>query len=147
MSKEGIAVRRLMMAVTNLDKIYVAAAPKIGRQSSELWLMYVLDDGKPHSQKQICDEWGFPRTTLNTITKKCETAGYLTMTPIRGKRREMQICLTESGKKYAKQLLSTIYRAEKKVMKETVEKYSANFIEALEYFADRLRLSFEEETK
>ena len=147
MNKTRRSIRQLMIAVTNLDKIYTTAVPKIGRQSSELWLMYALDDGKPHSQKQICDKWGFPRTTLNTVTKKCEAAGYLTLTPISGKRREMQICLTENGKNYAKQLLKTLYRAEEKAMEDTVEKYSIDFIEILEFYSERLRLSFEEENK
>ena len=82
MSETREAVRRLAIAISNFEKIYVANTPKIGRQSSELWLIYALNDGEAHSQKQICEEWGFPRTTLNTVTKKCEAAGYLTLTAI-----------------------------------------------------------------
>ena len=94
MSETRKDVRKLVIAISNLDKIYTANTPRIGRQSNELWLMYALNDGEPHSQKQICEEWGFPRTTLNTVTKKCEADGYLELTPIPGKRREMLICLT-----------------------------------------------------
>ncbi|MDE6923640.1 MAG: hypothetical protein K2P59_00050 [Acetatifactor sp.] len=68
MSETRKDVRKLVIAISNLDKIYTANTPKIGRQSSELWLMYALNDGEAHSQKQICEEWGFPRTTLNTVT-------------------------------------------------------------------------------
>lgn len=43
--------------------------------------------------------------------------------PIPGKRREMNICLTEKGKIYAKQLLDVIYRAENHAIKELVQRY------------------------
>ena len=136
-------VRQLVIAMNNLDQIYSASTTKIGRQPSELWLMYALDDGEPHSQKQICDEWGIPRTTLNTTIKKCEAAGHLTLSPISGKRREMQICLTENGKAYAKSLLDVIYLAESRAMEETIKHYSSDFIFALDSYGRSLKLAFE----
>ena len=147
MDESREAVRRLAIAISNFEKIYVANTPKIGRQSSELWLMYALNDGEPHSQKQICEEWGFPRTTLNTVTKKCEISGYLTLTAIPGKRREMQICLTEKGKAYASQILNVIYSAEDRAMKKSLEKYSADFVDIRGYFVKNLESSFEQELK
>jgi len=136
-------IRHLVIGISKIDKTYVANTTKLGCQENVLWLLYALDDGEPHSQKQICDEWGFPRTTLNTITKKCETAGYLTLSPIPGKRRERQICLTESGKAYAKQVLGVVYRAESKAMEQTLAQYSAEFISALDYYEKCLALEFE----
>lgn len=138
-------IRRLVIAMNNFGKAYSACATKMGSQESELWLMYALDDSVPHSQKQICDEWGFPRTTLNSITKKCEAAGYLTLSPIPGKRREMTICLTESGKEYTKKLLDVVYRAERSALEETLKRYSAEFISALDYFGQCIKSSFEKE--
>lgn len=133
------------MAISKLEKTYEARSSKYGSQSSEFWLMYTLDDGQPHSQKQICDEWGFPKTTLNSIIKKCETAGYLTLLPIPGKRREMEICLTENGKAYAKQLLDYFYQAENKAMEETLTRYPAEFIDAIKYYNKCLESEFDKE--
>ena len=127
-------IRQFMMAISKLEKTYEARSSKLGSQSSEFWLMYTLDDGQPHSQKQICDEWGFPKTTINSTIKKCETAGYLTLLPIPGKRREMNICLTENGKAYAKQLLDFFHQAESRAMEDTLKLYSAEFINAVKYF-------------
>ena len=138
-------VRQILISLTNIDTTYSVFTTKIGSQSTELWIMYALDDGNPHSQKQICDVWGFPRTTLNTIIKKYEAAGYLTLCLIPGKRREMQICLTEKGKAYAKKILDVVYRAENRAMEETLKQYSAEFISALVYFEQSLKLSFEKE--
>ena len=138
-------IRQFMMAISKLEKTYEARSSKFGSQSSEFWLMYILDDGQAHSQKQICDEWGFPKTTLNSVIKKCETAGYLTLLPIPGKRREMNICLTENGKAYAKQLLDFFYQAENRAMEETLKLYPAEFIGAIKLFNKCLEAEFDEE--
>ena len=60
-------------------------------------ILYALADGVPYSQKQICDEWGIPRTTVNTIIKDWEKKGLVSLSPIPGKRREMNILLTAAG--------------------------------------------------
>lgn len=138
-------VRRLTIALNNVNEIYCNDMSKIGVKESELWLMYALNDGEPHSQKQICDEWGFPRTTLNTAIKQAESAGHLTMTLIPGKRREMNIGLTESGKMYAEQLLSIVYGAENKALEKTFQCHSPDFIAAIEYFSANLKSAFQEQ--
>ncbi len=145
MGKTRKDIQKLVIAINNIEEIYVANSPKIGRQSTAMWLMYTLNDGEPHSQKQICDEWGFPRTTLNTVTKKCEAKGYLTLTPIPGKRREMLVCLTEKGKDYVDQNLDIIYRAENRALEEILKTHSADFIDVLWEFAKSLKSAFEQE--
>ena len=145
MGKTRKDIQKLVIAINNIEEIYVANSPKIGRQSTAMWLMYTLNDGEPHSQKQICDEWGFPRTTLNTVTKKCEAKGYLTLTPIPGKRREMLVCLTEKGKDYVDQNLDIIYRAENRALEEILKTHSADFIDVLWEFAKSLNSAFEQE--
>ena len=37
------------------------------------------------------------KTTINTLIKECESDGYITLETIPGKKRELQICLTEKG--------------------------------------------------
>ena len=136
-------MRKFAIALNNVDEAYCTDTTQMGVKESELWLMYALDDGKPHSQRQICAEWGFPRTTLNTTTKQVQARGYITLAPIPGKRREMNICLTESGKEYAKQLLCSIYEAEDYAMEETLKRYSADFIDALDFFSMCLKSAFQ----
>ena len=136
-------IRQFMMAISKVEKTYEARSSKFGSQSSEFWLMYTLDDGQPHSQKQICDEWGFPKTTINSTIKKCQTAGYLTLLPIPGKRREMEICLTEDGKTHAKQLLSPIYLAENRAMEETLKLYQEEFIDAIRLYNKCMKAEFD----
>ncbi len=80
-----------------------------------LWILYALNDGARHSQKQICEDWAIPRSTANTLIKDLEGKGYVTLSQIKGERRELLISLTESGKKYADGVLSDLYMREKEV--------------------------------
>lgn len=82
-----------------------------------LWILYALGDGGKHSQKQICDDWAIPRSTANTIIKDLESRGFISLTPIKGERRELLISLTPTGKEYADNVLSDLYRREKEIFK------------------------------
>ena len=123
-------MRALATAMNRIDQMYCDDVTRIGVKASELWLLYALDDGAPHSQKQICQEWGLPKTTLNTTLKQAEAKGYLTLVPIAGKRRERQIC----------------YGAEDAALQATLDRYGpavvAALVEAVDYFGRCLRDSF-----
>ena len=125
-------MRALATAMNRIDQMYCDDVTRIGVKASELWLLYALDDGAPHSQKQICQEWGLPKTTLNTTLK--------------GKRRERQICLTAAGQAYARQVLRPIYGAEDAALQATLDRYGpavvAALVEAVDYFGRCLRDSF-----
>ena len=49
-------MRALATAMNRIDQMYCDDVTRIGVKASELWLLYALDDGAPHSQKQICQE-------------------------------------------------------------------------------------------
>ena len=137
--------RRLILALYNIDEVYYLNEGQKKISDAELSVMYALDDGKPHSQREISQEWLVPKTSVNTIVKRWEKEGLLTQTPIPGKRREMHIMLTDAGRKYAKDFMSFLYKAEDKALKKTLDKYSEEFIEAIEYFGESLKEAFAEE--
>ena len=137
--------RRLILALYNIDEAYYLSEGRKKISDAELCVMYALDDGKPHSQREISQEWLVPKTSVNTIVKRWEKEGLLTQTPIPGKRREMHLMLTDKGKEYAKSFMGFLYRAEDKALKKTLDKYSDEFIEVIEYFGDCLKEAFDEE--
>lgn len=142
------SLRELAIAVNQIDAAYCCFnPPQMGAKASELWLLYALDDGESHSQKQICEEWGMPRTTLNTTIKQMEAAGHLTLSHIPGKRREKQVSLTESGQRFARRVLRPIYEAEEQALSQTARRFSPDFIQALAYFSDCLRASIQKQTE
>ena len=142
-----LTAKRLILALYNIDEAYYTSEKKRRLSDAELCILYALDDGQPHSQKEICEKWFVPKTTINTITKKWESQGLLTLTAIPGKRREMQITLTDTGKNFSNKILDFIYRAEDTALTKTLDKYSDTFIDAIEYFGRNLKEAFEDDLK
>lgn len=104
-------------ALYHMDALYGEFAKRSNVAPTILWVMYALNDGKAHTQIEISNDWDLPKTTVNTVIKEIQQKGYVELIPIKGKRREMSIVLTESGKEYADQILSDIYKREKAAYK------------------------------
>ena len=108
--------RWLIAATSAADGAYYRWAVQSGVTPHTLDLLYALDDGLPHSQKQICEEWAIPKTTINTVVKACQTAGYITLAPMPDQPRQRQLCLTPAGLAYARQTLEELYIMENQAM-------------------------------
>ncbi len=130
-------IRRLMLATTRIDGAYYFFSRRVGIKENILTLLYAMDDGEPHSQKQICEDWLVPKTTINTNIRELKEAGYIRLFPGEG-TREKRIGLTEAGMTFAEQILQSVYEAEETAMQKTLETYSPEFVDALDYFADCL---------
>lgn len=116
---ERIFFYTLGKLVYRIDGAYEAYGKncKIG-SANLLWIMYALNDGERHSQKQICEDWAIPRSTANTIIKDLETKKYVALSQIKGERRELLVSLTKSGKEFADKVLCDLYKREKEIYGE-----------------------------
>lgn len=140
MSQNRGLIRRIMISINKIDELYEIILRKAGTKANTVWVLYALDDGKPHSQKQIYEEWLIPKTTINTVVKELVNHGYITMQAIPGKRREMNLCLTESGKKFARNILDHLYNLEETAFQQI--KNVDLFINDLELFCNYLNKTF-----
>ncbi len=104
-----------------IDGFYAEYAKESGVKENLLWILYALNDGNSHSQKEICDSWDLPRTTVNTIIKELENDGYINLIQIKGEKRELEVVLTDKGKSYADSLLDKLYKIEEKVSHYLIE--------------------------
>lgn len=130
-------IRKIMISVNRIDGIYYKIAKRIGIKENTLSLFYALSDGKPHSQKEICDEWLVPRSTINTIVHECVENGYVRFQ--RSTRSKMKVLLlTENGKKYADELMNELFSVEQAAFLETLKRYDDGFVQAVSFFADEL---------
>lgn len=140
MRKQAIRIGKNLCAI---DGIYWSIAKLSGLKENLFWLLYALNDDEVHTQKQICNDWLLPKTTINTLIKECEADGYITLQAIPGRKRELQICLTEKGSNFAKQTLKTVYKIERKAITAVLNKGTSSFITDLELYADELRTAYE----
>lgn len=104
-------------ALYHVDSFYDEFAKQSNVSPALLWVLYALNDGKSHTQIEISTDWELPKTTVNTVIKDIKQSGYVELIPIKGKRRELSIVLTESGKEYADNVLSQLYKKEAEVYK------------------------------
>ena len=131
--------RRLLAASSAADGAYYRWAKRARLTWHTLDLLYALEDGERHSQKQICQAWGFPKTTINTAVKSCQAAGYITLEAMPDQPRQRQICLTEAGRACAGEALRDLCAAEDQAMAETVARFGPSFVEAAEFFFSRFQ--------
>lgn len=125
-------------AIYHVDSFYDEFAKQSNVSSALLWVLYALNDGQPHTQIEISTEWELPKTTVNTVIKELQQNGYVELIPIKGKRREMSIVLTEAGKEYADRILSDLYKKEAAVY-GTLTPEEQEVIAALEKITERLK--------
>ncbi|HIS02987.1 MAG TPA: MarR family transcriptional regulator [Candidatus Pullichristensenella avicola] len=141
MEDPAALARRLILATTRMDGAYYYFARRSGVPENLLALFYALADGKPHSQKEICEDWLIPKTTVNTVVREQVAAGHMTLRA--GEGREKIICLTETGRAYADRAISALCAAERAAAERTMAKHGAQFVAAVEDFTDALWNEYE----
>ena len=130
-------VRRFMIAFNRIDALYVDSMRTFGVKGNLFVLFYAIADGKAYSQRQICDDWHLPRTTLNTIVRECVKDGLVELLP-RG-NKEKDIHLTPKGRKIADEVFGPIFAAESRVMEPFL---AAGALEMMEKMADSFEAVF-----
>lgn len=127
-------LHRLALAENRVDEAYYQCARRMGAGDNELALLYALDDGGAHTQKQLADEWLIPKTTINTIVRALEREGCLVLSHEEG-AREKAIVLTEKGRARAAELLEGVYAAERAALLRACGENAQDFIDTFERFA------------
>ena len=144
MNKNREAIDQINRCMNRIDGLYYMASRKLGVKDNTLLLFYVLNDGKVHSQKQICEEWLIPRTTINTVVKEAVNKGYVRLEHS-DHTREKTIMLTEAGKTYADRLLQKVFAAEEQALERTLQEFSPELLKGLEAFTNCMQEEFEKE--
>lgn len=133
----------LICSMNRLGGLYRMAASKNGLKLNTLVFLCAIDDGKVHTQKQLCDEWLTPRTTINTIVKECVSAGFISLHSM-DHSKEKAILITEQGKNYIEETTKDVYSAEKRAMKQTQNEYDMSFIAAVQAYVSSLEKELEQ---
>ena len=92
--------------------------------------------------KQIGEDWLIPKTTVNTCVGELVDSGYVRLLAGAG-TREKTIVLTEEGRLYTERIMKCVYESERAAMERTLEAYSPEFAEAVDYFAECIRDEFQ----
>lgn len=134
--------RMLGEAVYRIDGAYDACSRNVGVKPGLLWMLSALNDGQTHTQSQLCWDWNYPRTTINTLVKELEQQGYVELIPVAGTRRELYIVLTDAGKAYADSILKPVYDAEEQLFERYSKEHGTDFVHQLNAFSNTMKTFF-----
>ncbi len=134
--------RSLGEAVYRIDGAYSVFSKNAGIKPNMLWLLSALNDGQKHTQCQICWDWNFPKTTVNTLIKELERLNYVSLSPVPGSKRELYAELTDEGKAYAERVLAPVYAAEEQLYNSYFADRTTDFVEELNQFSAAMKLAF-----
>ena len=134
-------IRRVMHELNRIDGVYYIYSKKTGINENMLTVLYALDDGNAHSQKDICEEWLIPKTTISSVIRGLENDGYVSLMSAEH-TKEKTIVLTKKGKAFVSEILKDIYKAERTAMDAALEKYP-DFVDAITEFTERLSGEFD----
>ena len=134
--------RMLGEAVYRIDGAYDVFSKNAGVSSNMLWLLSAINDGKKHTQSQICWDWNYPKTTVNTLVKELEKKGYVVLSQVPGTRRELYVELTASGKDFANRVLQPVYDAEEQLFAKYFENCDPSFVLQLNRFSNAMKQYF-----
>ena len=90
------------------------------------------------SQRQICLEWGLPKSTLNTTLKRFEAKGYLCLSKKENNNKELIVELTDKGRDSVKDLIESLIMHEREVMQKMLNEYGEIFVDMQSVFAGLL---------
>ena len=128
-------LRRLYLATNRIDGGYYFFARGAEVKENVLALLYALDDGQPPHPGGDRPGLADPKTTVNTNIKELKAAGYVAFLPSQA-GREKALVLTEAGRAYARRVQRGMYEAERTALERTLERFSPEFVDAMDYFAD-----------
>lgn len=99
-----------------VDRLYYKWAKAFGLSYNLLAVLYVAYKDPNSTQKVVCEEWGLPKQTVNTVCKELRDKGYLTLEKSRRDGREARLSLTEKGKNMAKPIVERLLSIESRIL-------------------------------
>lgn len=116
-----------------------AAKYKIGYP--EMMVLYALKTREKSTQKEISENFGLFKQTVNTVVRKLKNENLITFEKSAKDGREKIIFLTSERKIYADKLIYPLLNAEKNINKQIGDERLEQTIETMELF----NLLFEKE--
>ena len=123
--------------------LYTRWAAHCGIGYPELMVLYSLKTGTDLTQKQITEEVGLVKATVNTVIRDLKNRSLVILEPGRHDKREKLVFLTEKGKQYADGIINPLLAAEERISRKIGDKRMKQTIETMELF----NLLFEKELK
>lgn len=126
--------------------LYVQWASNHGMSYPELSVLYALVTKGPVTQKNICENYGLPKQTVNHCIRHFESQNHLRLEASIHDKREKRIILTEKGERHALNLLKPLFEIEAYISRNINSDQFVQAIETRELFNTLFEKAMKRET-
>lgn len=105
-------------ALTNIISAYGSWAKKNGLSYNSLIIIYLMEDIKSCTQKQICDTLQIPKSTIHSILTDFIKKGYIILEFEGDNKKEKIVKLTKQGEEFFFEILSRLHIVEERAMQK-----------------------------
>ncbi len=138
---------RIAVHLGKITQLYHECAKAQGMTYNGMMVLGALRHSQRCTQKQIVEQWGLPKQSVNTIIKKLHNDQYVKFLPGRNNKEKL-VTLTAKGKAFADEVLQPILAMEERVLerigeeecrqiKKNTEKFATFFTEEFLTYAEK----------
>lgn len=128
--------------MNKIQQFYHRWAKSQGINYNILAVMYVSYRQDGCSQKNICDEWGIHKQTVNAVCMRLTADGVITQVKNSKDKRETCISLTEKGKQIAAPIVEKLFKIERNVISHMGEEKALEFLKTYSGYSDFMEIEF-----
>lgn len=130
------SIQAITSAVDRTDYLYEKWAKHLGVNSYVSRIMYMIYASGIAKQKDIVENYGMPKQTVNTVITELQKKGYIRLIPDESDKRSKIIQLTTEGIKYADAIITPLVNCEKTVLAEMGEERVKMLIDTLNQYSE-----------
>ena len=129
-------IQAITSAVDRTDYLYEKWAKHLGVNSYVSRIMYMIYASGITKQKEIVENYGMPKQTVNTVITELQKKGHIRLIPDENDKRSKIIQLTAKGTAYADSIIAPLVNCEKTVLAEMGEERVKMLIDTLNQYAE-----------
>lgn len=132
------SIKAITSAVDRTDYLYEKWAKKLGVNNYVSRIMYMLYLSEVNRQKEMVENYGMPKPTVNTVITELQKKGYIILIPDENDKRSKIIKLTQEGINYANKIVTPLLDCEIRVLKKMGTQRVEMLIDTMNQYADLL---------
>lgn len=132
------SIKAITSAVDRTDYLYEKWAKKLGVNNYVSRIMYMLYLSEVNRQKEMVENYGMQKQTVNTVITELQKKGYIILIPDENDKRSKIIKLTQEGINYANKIVTPLLDCEIRVLKKMGTQRVEMLIDTMNQYADLL---------
>lgn len=144
-------MRMLGERSSRVERMYYRWAKARGISYNVLAVLYVAYKDSASSQKVVCEEWGIPKQTVNTVCRDLCRDGFLRLEKSEQDGRETRLVLTEKGIRMAQPVVTELLDIETSILDSMGPEAIGQLLDLFQHFCSeaekRLLASAQEHVK